>query len=113
MLLLGENRSYHLDRPALSAGNLDGHRMAAWLARFPTPASLAEELGRRGITHVIVHRPWYRVAGSQAGRGAGDMLEKEYVLEVSPETDAVVEELLASRGAKIYDDGKYEIYGIH
>ena len=113
VLLLGENRSYHLDRPALSAGNLDGPRMAEWLARFRTPASLAEELRRRGITHVVVHRPWYRVAGARSGPAAGDMLEKEYVLEVSPQTDAVVEGLLASRGTKFYEDGKYEIWEIH
>jgi hypothetical protein len=110
VLLLGENRSYHLDRPALSAGNLDGPRMAAWLARFPTPESLADELRRRGVTHVVMHRPWYRVAGSAAA--PANMLEKEYVLEVSPETDAVLSALFA-RSPKIYEDGKYEVYQIH
>ncbi|HEX4440797.1 MAG TPA: hypothetical protein VH854_12045, partial [Thermoanaerobaculia bacterium] len=99
VLLLGENRSYHLDRPALSAGNLDGPRMAAWLARFPTPDALAAELRRLGVTHVLMHRPWYRVAGTGAP-ASGDMLEKEYVLEVPRQTDAVVEELLA-RASKI------------
>jgi hypothetical protein len=111
VLLLGENRSYHLDRPALSAGNLDGPRMAAWLERFGTPDALAQELRRRGVTHVLMHRPWYRVAGT-APPGADDMLEKEYVLEVSATTDAVVEGLLAG-AEKIYDDGKYGVYQIH
>ena len=41
-----------------------------------------------------------------------NMLEKEYLLEVSPGTNAAVEGVLA-RGAKTYDDGKYEIYEIH
>jgi hypothetical protein len=58
-----------------------------------------------------VHRPWYRVAGTGTPP-SGDMLAKEYVLEVAPETDAVVEALLA-REPKIYADGKYEIYQIH
>jgi hypothetical protein len=40
------------------------------------------------------------------------MLEKEYLLEVSPEANAAVEGLLA-RGTKTYEDGKYEIYEIH
>jgi hypothetical protein len=111
VLLLGENRSYHLDRPALAAGNLDGPRMAAWLARFRTPEALAEELRRRGVTHVVVHRPWYRVAG--ASPQGDDMLEKEYVLEVSRETDATIAGLLASRGTKMYDDGKYDLWEIH
>jgi hypothetical protein len=39
------------------------------------------------------------------------MLEKEYVLEVSPKTDAVVEGLLAG-SQKVFDDAKYEVYRI-
>jgi hypothetical protein len=85
--------------------------MAAWLSRFPTPDALALELRRRGVTHVVVHRPWYRVAGTSAP-ASGDMLEKEYVLEVPPATDAAVESLLAS-GTRLYADGKYEVYQIH
>jgi hypothetical protein len=111
VLLLGENRSYDLDRPALSAGNLDGPRMAAWLARFPSADALAGELQRVGVTHVLMHRAWYRVEEA-APPPPGDMLEKEYVLEVPRQTDAVVEQLLA-RSARIYGDGKYEIYRIH
>jgi hypothetical protein len=113
VLLLGENRSYHLDRPSLSAGNLDGPRMAAWLERFPTPEALAGELRRRGVTHVLLHRPWYRVAGAAStGAVSAGMLEKEYLLDVPPKTDAVVAGLLAT-GRKIYEDGKYEVYEIH
>jgi hypothetical protein len=109
VLLLGENRTYDLERVALSAGNLDGPRLADYLGRFSTAQGLEQELRRKGVTHVIRHPAWYRVRHTGA---ALETLEREYVLEVSPETDAVLAEFFRTRAALRYRDPAYEIYEV-
>jgi len=109
VLLLGENRTFDLERVALSAGNLDGPRLAEYLGRFSTAQALEQELRGRGVTHVIRHPAWYRVRGAGAPLGT---LEREYVLEVSPETDAVLAEFFRTRAALRYRDPAYEIYEV-
>jgi hypothetical protein len=108
-LLLAENRTYYLDRRALAAGNLDGPRVAAWLARFPTPDAFARELNREGITHVLVHKPWY-FAGQAHTHSLAD---KENVLVVPPATNAMLHAFLGASGIRIYEDPAYAIYALH
>jgi hypothetical protein len=109
LLLLAENRTYYLDRRTLAAGNLDGPRVAAWLARFPTPGAFARELHREGITHVVVHRPWYRVAPAPPP----SMIEKESLLVVSPATNAMLHAFLGSSGREVYADNAYVVYALN
>src|SRR5581483_9465217 len=108
ILLLGENRTYYLDRESIAGGNLDGPRIASWLARFTTPDALMAEWHRRGITHVVLHRPWYRVA-SPALRPLAP-IEREFVLEVSPEVDRVLKETLKTRAILRYRDDAYLVF---
>ena len=108
IFLIGENRTFDLDRPAFAAGNLDGPRLSKYLARFPTADAFAGELRRLGVTHVVIHRPWYRVRG--ADPPPSGMLEKEYVVEVGPRTDAMLKELFASRARLRYRDDAYGVY---
>lgn len=108
ILLLGENRSYYLPRRGLAAGNLDGPRIADYLGKGRTSADLHLALRRDGVTHILIHTPWYRVA--TAGTARLTMLEKEYVLEVPPETHRLLREVLATRAALRYRDGEYLIY---
>jgi hypothetical protein len=108
IFLIGENRTFDLDRPAFAAGNLDGPRLSKYLARFATAKAFAVELRRLGVTHVVTHRPWYRVRGTDPPPSG--MLEKEYVVEVGPETDAMLEELFESRAKLRYRDAAYRVY---
>ncbi|HKO54880.1 MAG TPA: hypothetical protein VJ276_03315, partial [Thermoanaerobaculia bacterium] len=108
VLLLGENQTYYLDRPFVAAGNLDGPRVAKWLARFPTPEALYAELRRQGIAYVILHKKWYRVAAP--GQRPLTPIESELVLEVTPETDRVVTALLKTRALLRYRDEEFLIF---
>lgn len=112
LLLIGENRTFDLPRPAFSAGNLDGPRLSKYLARFRTADALARELGRLGVTHVLLHRAWYRVRGAEPAVPPG-MLEKEYVVEVSPETHAMLGELFAAHARLRYRDEAYDVYELN
>ena len=107
-LLLAENRTYYLDRRALAAGNLDGPRVAAWLARFPTPDAFALELKREGVTHLLVHKPWY-FAGQAHTHSLAD---KENVLVVPPATNTMLHAFLGASGIRIYEDPAYAIYAL-
>lgn len=111
ILLIGENRTFDLPRPAFSAGNLDGPRLSRYLARFRTVAAFAREMRRLGVTHVLLHRSWYRVRGAGPGRPPG-MLEKEYIVEVGRETHAMLAEFFASRARLRYRDGAYDVYEV-
>jgi hypothetical protein len=108
IFLIGENRTFDLARPAIAAGNLDGPRLSRYLSRFPTAAAFAEELRRLGVTHVVVHQPWYRVRAPDAPPLT--MLDKEYVVEVGRETDSMLKELFASRARLRYRDDRYSVY---
>lgn len=105
VLLLGENATYYLDRPSVAGGNLDGPRIAKWLARFPTPAALHAELLRQRITHVILRKKWYR-----AGHRPLTPIESELMLEVAPETDRVVTAMLKTLAVLRYRDEEYLIF---
>jgi hypothetical protein len=104
LILLGETRTFYLQRPFVAAGNLDGPRVASWLSQFSTSDALAAELHRMGIKHLLLHTQWYRVRGPAPG-----MLEKEYLLEVSAETDAMLRAFLRSHARVVYRDGEYLI----
>jgi len=105
ILLLGEYRTLYLPRQAIGAANLDGPRIAAWLAKFPTPDLLRAELRRQGITHVLLGLEHYRAGGPPPG-----MIEKESLLQVSPSTDAVVRATLARDATLRYRDPGYLIF---
>ena len=104
VLMLGENRTYDLDRQTLAAGNLDGSRIAAWLAQFPNSAALREELRRQHITHILIHPAWIRPART--------MMEREYTLELSPQTNAVLQTLLRDRLTLVYRDRSYLVFAV-
>ena len=105
ILLLGENRTLYLNRQFVAGGNLDSPRIAAWLSTLATPAAVRDDLRAKGITHVLLHTPWYRVGSDRPG-----MLEKEYVLQVSPATDAVLRTFLRENARIAYRDPEYLIF---
>lgn len=107
LFLIAENRTYHLERRAIAAGNLDGPRVAAYLEQFRSDDELRRDLQRQGVTHVLVHRPWYRVGSSTH---PARMTEKEYILNVSPRTDALLHRLAARHTRLVYEDNAYAIY---
>lgn len=107
LLLIGETRAFHLQRQFVSAGNLDGPRMARWLGQFPTPAHMASALRERGITHVLLHPAWYRV---QASAPQPDILDRETLLEVPPQTDAALRAFTEQHAVLRYRDAHYLIF---
>ncbi len=107
LLLLGENRTFYLQRPFIAASNFDGPRIAAWLGGFSAVEVLDSELRRQGVTYLLVHAPWYRVGHRSLG-----VLEREYVLEVPPATHRMLMQFLASRCALRYRDRDYLLYEI-
>ena len=70
----------------IAAGNLDGPRIAAWLAQFPNADALRTELRRQHVTHVLLHPAWMRAPKT--------MMEREYTLDLPPQTNAVLRLLL-------------------
>jgi hypothetical protein len=108
VLLIGENRSYGLERPALSAGNLDGERLAAFLGRFADAPALASGLRGLGITHVVVHWPWLRVEGRATG--PLDSIDREHVLPLPRATARVLQDLVDRVATRRYQDDRYSVY---
>lgn len=104
ILVLGENRTYDLDRETLGGGNLDGPRIAAWLARFPNPAALRDELRRQRVTHILIHPAWIRPAKT--------IMEREYTLELTPQEDAVLRALLRDDTSLVYRDKSYLLFAL-
>jgi hypothetical protein len=107
ILLLGETRSFYLDRQSIAGGNLDGPRMAAWLGAQSTPAGLHAELRRLGITHVLLNRAGYRVQSPQARPLT--LIERERFLEVPPAVHATLSSMLQSHGTVRYNDRQHLI----
>jgi hypothetical protein len=105
VLLLGEYRTLYLPRQAVSAANLDGPRIQAWLAKFPTADLLRGELRQQGITHVLIGVEQYRVGGPPPG-----IIEKESLLQVTPAIDTVVRTMLARDATLRYRDPGYLIF---
>jgi hypothetical protein len=99
VLLLAENRTFYLQRRFVAGGNLDSPRIADWLARGG--------LSREHFTHIVIHKPWYRVGNAPLGT-----LEKEYMLQVPPDTHRKVMQFLATRARLQYQDSEYVIYGV-
>lgn len=108
ILLIGENRTYHLSRRARSAGNLDGRRLARWLGRFPSEAELAREFSRVGVTHVLLHPAWI-VGGVQPGKNL-DPVAQTYMVEIPAAPWKTLNELLEHRCRTDYRDGQYVVY---
>ena len=105
VLVLAENRTFYLDRRFIAAGNLDGPRIAAWLGSFPNAEAFRADLQRRGVTHIVIHTPWYRV-----GAPVNDVLAKEFVLDVPPPAHAVLRQFLQTHAILRYRDGEYLVY---
>jgi hypothetical protein len=99
VLLLAENRTFYLERRFVAAGNLDSPRLAAWLANGG--------LDREHFTHIIIHKEWYRVGTQPLGT-----IEKEYVLQLPPETHQKVMQFLSTRATLVYQDAAYVIYAV-
>ncbi len=100
ILFLGENRTYDLDRQTVAGGNLDGPRIAAWLAKFPNAAALHGELRRQHITHLLVHPAWIGKPKT--------MMEREYMLDLTPEAQAALRESLTP----VYRDRNYLLFAV-
>ncbi len=109
VLLLGETRTFYLERQFIAGGNLDGPRIADWLSRYPSPDSLRSELRRVGVTHVLLRRSGYRVIGTNSRPLT--LIEKEQMLEVPPAVDAVVRGMLSSSTLR-YRDANFVIVDI-
>lgn len=99
VLVLAENRTFYLERRFIAAGNLDSPRIAAWLA--------GGGLDRERFTHIIIHKSWYRVGNAPLGT-----LEKEFLLQVTPEAHQMLTRFLAARCRLLYQDPGYLIYGV-
>lgn len=97
VLLLAENRTFYLDRPFVAASNLDSPRIAAWLA--------SGGLDREHFAYIVIHKEWYRVGTAPLGT-----IEKEYLLEVPPETHQTLMRFLSTRAMMVYQDPNYVIY---
>lgn len=108
VLLLGENRPYYVPRRFVAGANHDGPRIAEWLSRHPTPDALHGAMRQMSITHVLLHKTWYRVA-SPAQRPLMPV-ERESILEVTPQTDAVLTAMLKSRAILRYRDRDYLVF---
>ncbi|HEX3108493.1 MAG TPA: hypothetical protein VHU41_05320 [Thermoanaerobaculia bacterium] len=104
VLILGENRTYDLDRQTIAGGNLDGPRIAAWLARFPNVVMLRAELTRLHVTHVLVHPAWMRAPKT--------MMEREFMLDLPPQTDARLRDFLGTGASLVYRDKSYLLFAI-
>jgi hypothetical protein len=111
ILLLGETRTLYLLRQSVSGGNLDGARIANWLGQYSTPAALAAGLKAKGITHVLWHPAWYRVTSPQ--NPPVDMLGRELLLEVPPETDRLLRSFLTSHAQPRYRDAEYVVFELN
>ena len=107
IFLVGETRTFYLQRPFVSAGNLDGPRLARWLGRFATPEQMAHAFREQGITHLLLHPAWYRV---EAHAPPPDILDRETLLEVSTQTDSVLRAVTAQHADLRYRDGEYLIF---
>ena len=108
VLLIGENRTYHLSRRSLSAGTLDGPRLAAWLGRFSCEAELAAELSRLGVTHVLLHPAW--VAPGVPLPKELDAVEASHVVEFPAPTWSTVNQFLEHRCRSGYRDNQYLVF---
>lgn len=107
ILLLGENRTFYLDREFVAATNLDGPRIADWLSAFPNVEALRAGLRKERISYIVIHLPWYRMGTAPLGT-----LEKEYVLQVPPRTQAVLMQFLGAHASRVYRDHDYLIYRV-
>ena len=107
VFMIGENRPYYLDRPAVWAGNQDGPRLAQYLSRFPDAEAFDREMRRQGVTDILFNRRWYRVgaAGDSLNR-----LQREVTLVVSPATDGMLRNLFSTRARHIYSDADDDLY---
>ena len=104
IFILGENRTYDLDRHTIAAGNLDGPRIAAWFAQFPNAEALRTELRRQHVTHILIHPAWMRPPKT--------MMEREYTLDLPPQSDAVLRAMLRDSTPLVYRDKGYLLFAV-
>ena len=108
ILMVGETRTFYLEREPVSGGNLDGPRIAAWLAQFRSPEEMLTGLRQRGITHVLMHPIWLRMRSDDAEPPG--MIGRELLLELDPPTHDTLRSFLARYAAQVYGDGEYLIF---
>lgn len=109
LLFLGENRPYHLQRRVEGAGNFDGPRMARFVAQYPDARAFVRGLRRRGVTHLLVHWPWIRVAGEERARPPS-LIEREQILELPVDSAQMLQELVDHHANLVYQDERYSVY---
>jgi hypothetical protein len=107
VLLIGETRTFHLQRPFVSGGNLDGPRIASWLSQFATPEAFARGLRDAAVSHVLFHPGRYRVGVAPEG-----LVEREVVLTVPSTTDAMLRSFFQSHADLRYSDGTTYVFEV-
>ena len=110
VLLLGENRGWHLSRPFHAAGNLDGPRVARWLESQGDEEGIARGVARLGASVVVLHLPW--IATASPPPRPLTPLEREYVLELAPPVWERLRRFLATRATLRFRDREYLVFEI-
>ncbi len=86
-------------------------RVVAWLERAGSTTGLRQQLGDLGVTHVLIHKRRYQIKESHPAPPA--MLEKEFVLRVSKETDQMVKTMLDEHATLRYSDETYLVFELN
>ena len=94
----------------MAGGNLDGPRVANYLAQWPTVQGLTEGFKSQGITHVLVHSAWIR-SGPQAERPTS-AVDLAHVVLLSESSKQTLESVLSSSASLIYRDPDYLLYSL-
>ncbi len=105
VLVVGDSRIFHLDRPVIAGSYLDPHPLRGFLRPDEQLPELVARLRRAGIRLVLFNRPHYRVARERQTRD-------ELIFTADPETDAVFNALLATAGEPLFNDRGVVIWSL-
>jgi hypothetical protein len=108
ILMLGQTHAWHLNRRAHWAGNLDGPRVATWLGQANSTEELQQQLKSLAVTHILIQKQWYKV-GKSPDVTLGT-LDKEFALQVTKETDTILQDLLGNLAVRRYEDNLHVIF---
>lgn len=103
VLVVGESRIFHLDRPAIAGSYLDQPPLSGFLPRADLQTGAAA-LERAGVSHILINRAQYRVAPQRPPS------TDELLFFSDPATHAVLESLLEDRSRRVFQQGPVEIH---
>jgi hypothetical protein len=95
VLVVGDSRIFHLDRPAIAASFLDPHPLTGFLRPGENLPALVTRLQEAGIDYILFNSPHYRV-------GEKRQLRNELIFYGDPQADSVFRYLLAMSGEPIF-----------